>query len=70
MFSNKLFLNPPVHDYLELEERSVFLIAEAAFSSSPEVHLGAGHCSAEIQMLKFPLLLLSAFRNADLFTNV
>lgn len=56
MFFNKLVLNPPVNDCLELEERNV--------------HLGTGHCSAEIQVLKFPLLSLSAFRNADLFTNV
>lgn len=70
MFSNKLFLNHPVNDCLELEEKDVFLIVEAAFLSSTEVHLGTGHCSAQIHMLKFPLLSLSAFRNADLFTTV
>lgn len=40
MFSNKLFLNHPVNDCQEIEEKDVFLIAEAAFLSSTEGHVG------------------------------
>lgn len=70
MFSNKLFWNDPVNDCLELEEKDAFLVAEAAFLSSTEVHLGRGHCPAQIQMQKSPLLSLSAFRNAVFFTTM
>lgn len=70
MFSNKLFLKHSINDCSKLEEKDIFLIAEAVFLSSTEVYLGTGHFSAQIQMQKFPLLSLSAFRNAVLFTTM